>query len=323
MRGPLTYLYCCSYEGENVHDPNPIDVAAQASGEPTFREVGVGPWSQTHPGEPRPDDASSPNYDIRFDSTLLDEGDRRNVLDRYRYWTVAAIKADLDSRGRHDFEVAVENWTHDFNIGSMVRTANAFQARRVHIVGPHKWNRKGALMTELYQHVENHPSITELVECWKLRVAGEIAAAQSQAAAIAFHMRGSAAATDGTSGTAPNTGETMAQLEALDAKIAELQAARVIALDIIPGAVPLETYHFPEHASSFSARKARACPKKRSNWPMTWSTSPNSARSVPSTPAPPPRSPCTPGSPSTPRRKPDRAIGTRQEKPSNVAVPER
>ena len=143
MRGPLTYLYCCSYEGENVHDPNPIDVAAQVSGEPTFREVGVGPWSQTHPGEPRPDDASSPNYDIRFDSTLLDEGDRRNVLDRYRYWTVAAIKADLDSRGRHDFEVAVENWTHDFNIGSMVRTANAFQARRVHIVGPHKWNRKG------------------------------------------------------------------------------------------------------------------------------------------------------------------------------------
>ena len=101
-------------------------------------------------------------------------------------------------------------------------------------------------MTELYQHVENHPSITELVECWKLRIAGEIAAAQSQAAAIAFHMRGSAAATDGTSGTAPNTGETMAQLEALDAKIAELQAARVIALDIIPGAVPMETYHFPE-----------------------------------------------------------------------------
>ena len=187
-----------------------------------------------------------PNYDIRFDSTLLDEGDRRNVLDRYRYWTVAAIKADLDSRGRHDFEVAVENWTHDFNIGSMVRTANAFQARRVHIVGPHKWNRKGALMTELYQHVENHPSITELVECWKLRIAGEIAAAQSQAAAIAFHMRGSAAATDGASGTAPNTSETMAQLEALDAKIAELQAARVIALDIIPGAVPMETYHFPK-----------------------------------------------------------------------------
>lgn len=241
MRGPLTYLYCCSYEGENVHDPNPIDVAAQASGEPTFREVGVGPWSQTHPGEPRPDDASSPNYDIRFDSTLLDEGDRRNVLDRYRYWTVAAIKADLDSRGRHDFEVAVENWTHDFNIGSMVRTANAFQARRVHIVGPHKWNRKGALMTELYQHVENHPSIAQLVECWHNRIAGEIAAARAEVGAAAFHAHEAAVHGD----TAVVAAAT-AQVDAAEARIRELEASRVIAMDIIPGAVPMETYRFPK-----------------------------------------------------------------------------
>ena len=152
-----------------MHAPNQISLAAKASGEPEFREVGLGPWAETHPGEPRPDDLASPNYDVRFDSALLDEGDRRNVLDRYRYWTVQAIKEDLDAHGRHDFEVAVENWTHDFNIGSMVRTANAFQAKRVHIVGPHKWNRKGALMTELYQHVEHHPSIAELVECWRNR----------------------------------------------------------------------------------------------------------------------------------------------------------
>ena len=136
-----------------MHEPNPIDLAAKASGEPTLREVGVGPWSETHPGQPRPDNPQSTHYDPRYDTQLLDGGDRRNVLDRYRYWSVAAIKADLDRRGRHDFEVAVENWTHDFNIGSMVRTANAFQARRVHIIGPHKWNRKGALMTELYQHI--------------------------------------------------------------------------------------------------------------------------------------------------------------------------
>ena len=216
-------------------------MAAQASGEPTFREVGVGPWAQTHPGEPRPDDVSSPNYDARFDSALLDEGDRRNVLDRYRYWTVAAIKADLDSRGRHDFEIAVENWTHDFNIGSMVRTANAFQARRVHIVGPHKWNRKGALMTELYQHVENHPSITELVECWKLRIAGEIAAAQAQDEALSLRFYKARNEDD-----VKTVAETLRQLQKLEAKIAELEAARIIALDIVPGAVPMETYHFPK-----------------------------------------------------------------------------
>ena len=261
-----------------MHQPHPIDIAAKASGEPVFREVGVGPWAETHPGEPRPDDPQSVNYDRRFDSSLLDEGDRRNVLDQYRYWAVAAIKADLDARGRHDFEVAVENWTHDFNIGSMVRTANAFQAKRVHIVGPHKWNRKGSLMTELYQHVENHPSITELVECWKLRIAGGIAAAQSQAAAIAFRMHESAGknveagndagvsdallAEGRVAGCAPSGISTdasdasgvgngfeptcMAQLAAIDQRIAELKAARVIALDIIPGAVPMETYRFPK-----------------------------------------------------------------------------
>lgn len=258
-----------------MHQPHPIDIAAKASGEPVFREVGVGPWAETHPGEPRPDDPQSPNYDRRFDTVLLDEGDRRNVLDRYRYWTVSAIKDDLDDHGRHDFEVAVENWTHDFNIGSMVRTANAFQAKRVHIVGPHKWNRKGALMTELYQHVENHPSIAELVECWKLRIAGEIAAVQSQAAAIAFRMRENAKKANcacmseaaslaeiRVAGCAPsgismdvsatsgiehgNESTCMAQLAAINQRIAELKAARVIALDIIPGAVPMETYHFPK-----------------------------------------------------------------------------
>ena len=217
-----------------MHAPHPIDVAAKASGEPTFREVGVGPWEEAHPGEPRP-------TDVQYDPQLLDEGDRRNVLDRYRYWSVAAIKADLDARGRHDFEVAVENWTHDFNIGSMVRTANAFQARRVHIVGPHKWNRKGALMTELYQHVENHPSIAQLVECWHNRIAGEIAAARAEAGAAAFHAHEAAVHGD----TAVVAAAT-AQVDAAEARIRELEASRVIAMDIIPGAVPMETYRFPK-----------------------------------------------------------------------------
>ena len=238
-----------------MHEPNPIDIAAKASGEPTFREVGVGPWHETHPREPRPDNPQSPNYSPCYDPQLLDEGDRRNVLDRYRYWRVAAIKADLDQRGRHDFEVAVENWTHDFNIGSMVRTANAFQARRVHIVGPHKWNRKGSLMTELYQHVEHHPSIAELVECWRMRIAGEIAAAQAEAQAAALHAHWAAAAATAvptTAAAASNDGNNKAvaaataQVAAVEERIRELKAARIIAMDIIDGAVPMETYAFPK-----------------------------------------------------------------------------
>lgn len=212
-----------------MREPNPITKAAMESGEPIFREVGVGPWAETHPDRPRPDDLGDPaNYDPRYDTELLNNGDRRNVLDRYRYWSVPAIKADLDARGRHPFEVAIENWTHDFNIGSMVRTANAFAAARVHIVGPHKWNRKGALMTELYQHIEHHPTIADLVADWHRRIAAAVAAAEHNAAEAARR--------------ADYQGTAYWQSE-----VDDLNAARIIAMDIIPGAVPMETYRFPKH----------------------------------------------------------------------------
>ncbi|MDA0567313.1 RNA methyltransferase [Streptomonospora sp. S1-112] len=97
-----------------------------------------------------------------YDPDLLARGDRRNVVDRYRYWRNDAIVADLDTR-RHPFHVAVENWEHDFNIGSVVRTANAFAAEAVHIVGRRRWNRRGAMVTDRYQHVHHHPGTADLV----------------------------------------------------------------------------------------------------------------------------------------------------------------
>ncbi len=109
---------------------------------------GVGPWPGEHPSDPR------------LDPDLLEHGDRRNVVDRYRYWTVEAIVDDLD-RHRHGFHVAVENIQHDFNIGSIVRSANAFLANEVHIVGRRRWNRRGAMVTERYQHVRHHESVTD------------------------------------------------------------------------------------------------------------------------------------------------------------------
>jgi tRNA G18 (ribose-2'-O)-methylase SpoU len=112
--------------------------------------VGVGPWEG-----PWPDDA-------RLDPELLRDGDRRNVLDRYRYWTVEAIVAELDSR-RHRLQVAIENWQHDLNIGSIVRTANAFNVATVHIVGKRRWNRRGAMVTDRYVHIEHHPTVDDLV----------------------------------------------------------------------------------------------------------------------------------------------------------------
>ena len=141
--------------------------------------VGVGP----HP-LPWPDDP-------RLDPDLLRDGDRRNVADRYRYWTLAAVVADLDTR-RHDFAVAIENWQHDLNIGTVVRTANAFLAAEVVIVGRRRWNRRGAMVTDRYQHIRHVASIAELV--------------------------------------ASTGGRT------------------IVAVDNLPGAVPLETTHLPRRA---------------------------------------------------------------------------
>ncbi len=112
-------------------------------------EVGVGPWQGPWP------------EDDRLDPGLLREGDRRNVVDAYRYWRHEAIVADLDSR-RHDFHVAIENWEHDFNIGSVVRTANAMGAAAFHIVGRRRWNRRGAMVTDRYQHEHHHPTPGDL-----------------------------------------------------------------------------------------------------------------------------------------------------------------
>jgi tRNA G18 (ribose-2'-O)-methylase SpoU len=112
-------------------------------------EVGVGPWQGEWPeGD-------------QWDGELLAAGDRRNVVDRYRYWTLEAIVADLDLR-RHDFHVAIENWQHDFNIGTIVRSANAFLAAEVHIVGNRRWNRRGAMVTDRYQHIQHHENAVDL-----------------------------------------------------------------------------------------------------------------------------------------------------------------
>ncbi len=108
--------------------------------------VGVGPHAL-----PWPDDA-------RLDRELLRDGDRRNVVDRYRYWTVEAISADLDHQ-RHPLHVAVENWEKDLNLGSIVRTANAFLVAEVHIVGDKRWNKRGAMVTDRYQHIRHHPNV--------------------------------------------------------------------------------------------------------------------------------------------------------------------
>ncbi|HET9875024.1 MAG TPA: RNA methyltransferase [Mycobacterium sp.] len=113
--------------------------------------TGVGPW------------VGEPPIDPRYDPALLREGDARNVVDAYRYWTREAIKADLERRSQA-LHIAIENFGHDANIGSVVRTANAFAVHTVHIVGRRRWNRRGAMVTDRYQRLLHHDSTTDLLD---------------------------------------------------------------------------------------------------------------------------------------------------------------
>lgn len=124
---------------------------ANSADEPT---VGVGPYTGPLP------------VDDRFDADLLEKGDRRNVEDKYRYWTVEAIKADLDE-SRIDLEIAIENWQHDINIGTIVRNANAFNVKAVHIIGKRHWNRRGAMVTDRYLDVFHHMTVDDFTAAMK------------------------------------------------------------------------------------------------------------------------------------------------------------
>ena len=118
--------------------------------------VGVGPHLQPWPN------------DNRLDPSLLENGDTRNVEDKYRYWTVKAIKADLDTT-RIDLHIAIENWQHDMNIGTIVRNANAFNVAAVHIIGKRHWNRRGAMVTDRYLNIIHHATIEGFVSTVKGR----------------------------------------------------------------------------------------------------------------------------------------------------------
>jgi tRNA G18 (ribose-2'-O)-methylase SpoU len=128
------------------------DVAGHGAPGPTewAETAGVGPWRGQHPD------------DARYDPALLRDGDTRNVVDAYRYWTREAIVADIDKR-RHALHVAIENFVNDANIGAVVRTANAFAVDTVHIVGRRRWNRRGAMVTDRYQRLRHHDTTAELL----------------------------------------------------------------------------------------------------------------------------------------------------------------
>ena len=97
-----------------------------------------------------------------IDPQLAQNGDPRNVQDTYKNWKLEAIKNDLQAKA-FGVHVAIENYQHDYNIGTIVRSANAFNVAGVHIIGKRHWNRRGAMATEKYLQLYHHPTVVDFI----------------------------------------------------------------------------------------------------------------------------------------------------------------
>lgn len=151
--GPTTILIfsCVGAKTEHALPESEGHMTNEPGAGEFYPFIGVGPHPKPWPVGPE------------FDPELLEHGDQRNVLDEYRYWTVDAIVADLNTK-RNPLHIAVENWKHDLNIGSLIRTANAFNVAGIHIVGKRDWNRRGAMVTDRYMSVQHHPTVKDFAD---------------------------------------------------------------------------------------------------------------------------------------------------------------
>ncbi len=121
--------------------------------------------------------------DPRYDETLLAQGDSRNVDDRYRYWTVDAIRDDMAARSG-SLEIAIENLARGFNMGTIVRNANAFNVWGTHIIGRRQWNKRAARKSVAEMGLEYQPSVSEFVAATQHRV---LVAVDNTSGAVPLH----------------------------------------------------------------------------------------------------------------------------------------
>ncbi len=98
-----------------------------------------------------------------MDAPINPAEDTRNLMDEYKGLPNEEVLFRLDQK-RTSLEVAIENLRHDFNIGTIVRNANAFNVSKVHILGKRKYNRRGAMVTDKYLHMTHFENVTEFVK---------------------------------------------------------------------------------------------------------------------------------------------------------------
>lgn len=88
-------------------------------------------------------------------------GDTRNISDRFRSWeNTEDIRADLSADRSGLINVCL-NVQGDFNLATVVRLSNWYNAQGVWVAGRRKWDKRGAVGTHHYTQVTHKPDIMD------------------------------------------------------------------------------------------------------------------------------------------------------------------
>ena len=90
----------------------------------------------------------------------------RNVNDMFKSWTEDLIREELKKRS-FNFAVLMENFVGDFNIGSVLRSCNAFGGKEMYYYGRKHYDRRGTVGTHHYTSIIHIPERKHLLELKK------------------------------------------------------------------------------------------------------------------------------------------------------------
>lgn len=86
----------------------------------------------------------------------------QNVVDEFKGMSIEEIQSSL-KRSSFPYAICFEHWVGDFNMGTGIRNANAFNAREVFYIGDKKWDRRAAVGVHNYTSVNWVPTVDEFL----------------------------------------------------------------------------------------------------------------------------------------------------------------
>lgn len=90
----------------------------------------------------------------------------RNVIDQFKQLPDEEIRNRLKQTA-FPYAVCIENWLQDFNIGTCIRNANAFNAKEIFYLGEKRFDRRSSVGVQAYTELKFLRTVDEFMELKK------------------------------------------------------------------------------------------------------------------------------------------------------------